>query len=328
MRKVCSHRVRGAALAPLAFALFWSFPALAGAPRGSVCLVPRATADGLEATTVQAALTVEARKLGRTAHVFSVRSPDHCPAAPGNTVRVALGPGARAALEAGYDDTRHFDLSEVPPVDRARTVARAALAALETPREDEVPEALIDLGVPIVPPPPPVPLNPGFAVAVGGGYSYAVGPGTNLGVVDGEVAFTLFEGRLSLGLLGTYQPELQVLGGEPTARALSGELNAVVRGGFAVGPFLVRLGLGGGYQWRRVRVASTYRLDEGSASSGAATLVVEPELVWRFASRWTAHLVVPGRVYLGGVSHSWKGRVLNDAPRGAVGLTLRMGAFF
>ena len=301
----------------------WARPAA-----GEVCLVSTAAADGLEPSAVRAALLLEARKLGRAAHVVQARSAARCADA---ALVVSLGPGARATVGDGAEDGRPFDLSETLPVERARSVARAALAALLARTRSESPEVLIDLSAPVTHPQPAAPGHPsGVAgeATVGGGYARFFGTDTDHGFVDAELAVALFDGRLAFGVAGTWMPEVEVDGGEPVARLTGGELRLTVRGGLEWGPVLIRLGLGGGYQWRRLAVRSAYRFDDAQASSGAAVVSVEAELVWRPSPPFSIHLLVPGRVYLGGVSHRWKGRALQDAPRGAIGAALRLGVVF
>lgn len=330
------HRDQTAGGAPaallLAALLLAPGAAAASAAPGAVCLLPAAAGDGLEPRAVRAALLIEARKAGRPARVVTAQRPADCPLAAAG-VRVGLGPGARATLDAGRGAPQAFDLSDTLPVDRARAVARAALAALAllgpAPAVgDAAPEVLVDLSEPIVPPPPPMPLAPAVVLTAGGGYLRGLGAGTDHAVVDGEVALWLYEGRLALGVAGAYLPEVEVAGGEPAARLSGGELTAFVRGGWPLGPFLLRFGLGAGYQWRRLRVRSDWRLDEPGADDGAGLVAVEAEALWRFGGRFSAHVVIPGRVYLGGVGHEWKGRALRDAPRGAAGVGLRLGVAF
>ncbi len=311
-----------------AFSLFVSSVAVRAAPPGAVCFVVAAPGVGLEADAVRAALVVEGRKRGGVAPpVVTALSGDRC---PDGAVAVTLGPGPMATLCSSEAPALVLDLAASPPVDRAPEIARVALdrVARGQGSPETLLESLIDLDSPVPVPAPPLEWTLRALLSVGGGYIYEFGAGVHRGDLEAEAALLLFGGRLSVGLVGTWSPE-RAVGDELVAVDVSaGEFLGIVRGGFFWGPVLLRLGVGAGWQWRRLSARARSRFSEVFASSGAAALALELDALWPLSERLFVSVALPGRVYFGGVDHSWQGRPLYGAARGSVGVAVRGGVTF
>lgn len=299
---------------------------------GTVCVVGEAS-DGLEAETVRTALLVERRKRASDVTVQLVAEVERCtPARDGApTVRVILGPGARAAVVDPGRPSVVLELAEAAASERAPEVARAAIDAVPRAPLAEAGRPLVDVSAAVpLPLPPYRPLEQPLAglVTVAGGYDYGFVPGGHRGWIGAEAALVLFEGRLGVGVAGAWAPGRDVPRDDLEARLTSGELLAVARGGLAVGPVLLRLGVGVGYEWRRLTVRSSLRFEAVEARSGATVLALEPEALLPIADRYVVGLAVPTRVYFGGEDHEWQGETLSRAPRAAIGVTVRGGVAF
>ncbi len=330
-----------------------SLPAVAEPPPPPPLVVCLSRAEngpavpGLEPEAVRAALVLEGRKRGRPVRVAAPADPAGCPThAPAEPPPVLLSLATPIACTAGADPERQLilDLRSSEPIDRAAELARTvfAWAAGDSSREPFEPLLLPDddlsRPLPVAEPAPILATAPspparatvplGLLATVGGGYAFEAGPHTHRGVFEGEAALSVFRGVLSIGAGFALAPERSVGRAERPASTRAVEVAGFVRGGLPVGPVLLRLGLGGGYQWRTYEVRPATRFRPVSARFGAAALAIECDVLWS-VTRWlVVGLAVPVRVYWGGVDQLWQDEVLYRAPRASLGLTGRVGVHF
>ena len=175
-----------------------------------------------------------------------------------------------------------------------------------------------------------MPLQPtritAMVLRLGGAYVHQFGTGDHIGGPTLEAGVSLFAGRLTVALVGAYGAgEERKLAGLITRLSLT-ELLVMVRGGLKSNAWLLRGGLGVGWQHRMVQANSEgRRAEDVGAASEAGVGALDVELMWQLTSRWHLSVLLSGRTYFGGVAHQWLGTTLYDSGPWAVGGQLVLG---
>lgn len=315
--------------------LFWGLvlaltPELYARSGPTVCLAIQSAPPGLDRAALQVAVSIEERKLGRDIELVVTEAVSGCPALSTSppTVHGVVGPSPKAVFTDSRAQPFPLDLTSTPPMDRAVEVARTAMALVDF--EDAPTETLIDLANPVYQPyqPEPDPVPVGGAVFLGGGYARELGAEGDLGTSELEVALTLWDGQLSIGGLATWAPEQAGSNSRIEARVMRVEAMGMIRGGFWAGPVLLRLGAGAGWLYRELTATPDVLFDPLRVDSSAVSIGLEAEALWPVRDWFALSLTVPGRIFLGGTNHSWRGEDVYAAPTGAVGVQLRAGVLF
>jgi hypothetical protein len=288
-----------------------------------VCLVAEAPGEGLDAEAVVTALLVEGRKRGAVIRVSAAGVSSACPDGCG-VLRV--GPGSAASVTWSGSAPAPVDLDQVPAADRANAVARAVIERAGVGATEVRVARLVDddveLGILGPPSPGPAPV---FVAMAGGRFTHDVGPGIDGGGAEVELGVALWSEQLAFGAIGAWNAAAEVAGAPTHLAREGGELLGVVRGGYAFGVVVVRVGVAAGWQWRRIESAHALRFVLPAIDDGAGVLALEPELLWKVSGPWRVSLGVPLRLYLGGDDQLWLGEVVYPAPDGSVGVVLRAG---
>lgn len=317
----------------LAAATMLLVTAIAHAQPPRVCLFQQSKSVDLEAEDVANALRLEVRKRSLDLDVRLAASELECgePAEVPYRARVRVGDGARASLErAGAEDVV-MDVEGIGRAERAAEVARQLLSRLEIQLTASGATRLVesdrefDLSVASGTELGSGSSRPTVELTVGAAYHYETQTAENAGAIRSEVLVSWFDDRLGVGIAGEWAPLQASRRSEPAIDRTSGELLAMVRGGWSWGPWLLRLGVGGGYQWRTIEASSSLRISIADQHSGTPVVTAEPEITYRGGDRWRIAVGVPMRAYFGGVSQTWLEQTVYDAPTGSVGLSLRAG---
>jgi len=309
-------------------------PVLAG-PRGTVCVVHLGAVPGLSPEAVRVAMTVEERKRAVEVRHVEARTPGDCGAGAGEpVVTLVVGGGSPLALIDASGAARTFDLSAVEPTERAQEAARRALAELRGPGAGETVH-LVEPGArfpspPQAPPTVPAPRSAGLRgyLSLAGMYSYALGPDLHAGGIEAEGGVAMFSERLAVGVAASWAPWRSGSAGGATWQATTGDVLAMLRGGLTAGAFLLRAGIGGGVEWRRVEVLPDTRIGSTTGTDVAAVVAGEVEALACVGTVFRVGLGVGVRGFIGGTSYLWQGDTVWEAPRIAVIAALRLGAAF
>ena len=309
-------------------------PARAVAREVAVCAAIVADVDGLSSDDLRAALLLEARKQERKAALVFVADLSDCPAStPERSVlRMMVGPGAAVALLQPAGGSSALDLERFEAVERATEVGRAVWAALPSDSDGHA-EPLVDVEAPVWIAAPPRPIG-GTAAPVGGlvtlagGYVFELGPDSHWGELEAEAAVSLFEGRLSIGVGGAWAPERSDTVGRFDVRARRGDLFGVARGGGWLGPVLLRVGLGGGWEWRTVEGRVPERFAPLRSKAGASFVSLEADALYPVWEHVVVAVGVPARLYIGGVNPVWNGERFYEAARASLGIRCKVGVSF
>ena len=288
------------------------------------------------------ALRIATRKVDLRMSWTRAGRPADC---PGGQPVVSLDGLHRAVVTAPGVNRRELDLSQASPETRPRALAHAVLVAL-TEATGGDPAPLMDADDEIVlggPPPghrvPAVPAvasrseppDRSLALAwvgrLGGTWLHQLGASRQLVGPALELGVSLYDERLAFSVAGAY-----TLGGEVVTAGVSTDLWSVellgmARGGVGFGSFVLRAGLGAGWQRRAVSAESDRQVGGAvTEDSDAAVAAGDLELLWRLSDRWDVGLLLGARRYLGGAEHRWLGEVVYERPTWAAGGRLALGA--
>jgi hypothetical protein len=278
------------------------------------------------------ALRIETRKLALPWNWVQKRSGQTCSKRQPSLTFMDAKQAVLALPSTGKQVT--YNLSEFSLGARARTLARAVIQALAGVGT-ATPVPLLDGSAPIqvgsmALRATSMPLQPirktAIVLRLGGAYVHQFGTGDHMGGPTLEAGVSLFAGRLSVSLVGAYGAgDERKLAGLTTRLNLT-ELLVMVRGGLKLNAWLLRGGLGVGWQHRMVQANSEGRRSEDVvAASEAGVGALDVELMWQVTSRWHLSVLVSGRTYFGGVAHQWLGTTLYDSGPWAVGGQLALG---
>lgn len=286
-----------------------------------ICVVRAGTPGGLEAQALADAVALEARKA--SAALTLVES-----ATCGPGVMATIGPDARLVVRDRGGVERTLALGNVAPLDRAREAARTLVTLALTP-PGQVP--LLDPDTPLVAPreaePAAEPPDVAFVLEAGPAWRNTLRAGGDLGAVEGLVGVALLGQRLLVGVEGGWEWPVTSTDGGVEATVSAGEVLGVVRGGAPVGPLVLRGGVAGGVQWRSIEASAPSRRDAAGTTSTAGVVAAEAELTWPIGPIHVG-VLASARLYVGGESYTWLGQTVWQAPDGAAGLALRVGAGF
>jgi hypothetical protein len=313
----------------------WPLGAEAQAAPVTLCVVHGRPVPGLEPDALRAGLRIEVRKAGAAIAMMDAASVLACEDAPQPRAVLLVGITEDVRFMDPSGRVRVLDVAAVEPIDRAALVGRAVLGLLGAGAPEPAipilePGSLAALAKPVVgslgQTPSPAIAEPAGArayVTAGGRWSWQPRAGAHAGGVELEAGVTLFDERLSFGVLGSFEPARDVPGSQAGGRILSGEALLMVRGAQRAGPLLVRFGLGGGIEWRRLEAGT----DPGREvrTSTPASIAGEVEVVVPAGDlvRVSAAFLVRG--YPGGTSYTWASLQAYEAPAATIGLALRVG---
>lgn len=287
--------------------------ALGQASAADICVTRQGEPAGLEADALREAVALEARKAGG-----DVRVTEGC--AGDDALVVSIGDGAVVMVRDRGTPPMAVTLGDVAPLDRAREAARVLVALALAPPQGP----LLDPDAPLA---PADEAGPAVVLEAGAAWRSTLREGGDRGVVEALVGVALLGERLLVGVEGAWEWPAATGGSDVDASVTAGDVLATVRGGAAVGPVLLRGGVAGGAQWRTVDAASAERRTGESTTSSAGVLAAELEVTLPLPPVRLG-LLASGRLYVGGESYTWLGRPVYEAPDGALGLALRLGAAF
>lgn len=304
-------------------------------PRASVCLVRGIDIPGLEPGALDSALELETRKWGVALDQQTAGSTEDCPEPTAESTRVTIefGPESTVRIRFARGGARSFDLSPTSPLDRARVVAQAVVAAVPGQAPSAPPRIVEDrLLFPLDRPAPrgsmprrqPV---QGYA-QVGCSYGYQARPALHVIGAEVEAGAAFFDERLAVGLGVGWQPKRPLEAAAMSASIQSVPAFAMLRGGWKVAPVLFRAGLIAGAEWRQVAYRPPSRLRQRFENSWAMVLGGEIELAFLLTRSFRLAIAAFGRGYIGGASFAWDGLPILDAPGSSFGAAIRFGAVF
>lgn len=286
--------------------LFWNTAARGDAASATACMELASLAVD-ERSEYLAALQIETRKAGLPWTWMPKGEHSDCPA--GRPTVSFRGPGhAALTLPTGGEHT--FELAEIQGAVRARSLARFVVAVLtqaEATGSSTVPLPLlpgddIAFGRPSPTPVSTISARPrNWTLRAGGAYFFQPGNNRHLAGPILEAGLALYQRRLFLSVVGAYGSGTEI---DVEAFAVDleiRELLAMARVGLARDAWLLRMGIGSGWQRRYVVVGLDGMRDALDAFvSDTGVVALDMGLVWSFSRRWNIRFLIGARAYWGG----------------------------
>lgn len=298
----------------------------------TLCVVRTLAIEGLDAGVLDAALDLEVRKAGLAGLLVEAGSRERCLPASGDRLVLLLGDGPSAVVAGPGDAIWPLDLGGLEASDRAQDVARRVVALFHR-KGGERDAPLVAEGLPRWPAPLPVvrvasPVRrsrvQGYAT-VAGAYRYEAAAGLHAGVTALEGGASFYQERLQAGLALAWQPGRQADRGVFGVRMDAVEVGGRVRGGLALGPALLRAGLGMGVQWRNLRVRVPSRTDELHATTWVPVVSGDVEAAFRLGPIVRIALATTVTGHLAWTDYGYRGRSVYPGPRVVLDVALRLG---
>jgi len=302
-----------------------------------LCIVRAAAIDGLESATLGPALDLEAMKAGLALAHREAESRDDCLPTTDDRLVLLVGEGPAVVVFGPSGTAWPVDLGGLEIPDRAQDVARRVVALFRRPgRESGL--SLVMEGLPRWPAPPaptptaawsaPGPRRVQGYVVLAGAWRYENAAGLHSGTAGLEAGASLYQERLQAGIGLAWQPARSMRRDPFDVRVDGVELFGRVRGGLALGPALLRAGVGVGAQWRRLRVKVPSRTDVLGATAWVPLAGGEVEAAFRVGSIFRIGLATIVTGCLSWTDYRYRGRDVYPGPRFAVDVALRLGAVF
>lgn len=302
----------------------------------SLCILRQSQVAGLEPAALGPALVVEARKAGIALSQAEAASTDACPAEHDAILTIGV-PRDGAVLGAAGGEFP-IDLLAVDPLDRAQEVARRVLAILATPgagthaaavgRWPQAPTGGGCRPCPACPPAQAAPPSPASGyLQAGARYEFQPEAVVHAGVVDIEAGAMLLGSRLLVGARAGWQPEVPASGGPVAASVQVVPATLLLRGAFPLSPVTLRVGLGVGMEWRRVRVEPSASLSRPERDHIVPVIEAEGDVVIPAGPTYVS-LAVAVRAYPERPVIGWNGLAAYVGPSIGFGAAVRVGTSF